>query len=90
MGLGYWQHKLHPQILQGGILWSLNLTEFPHGALGPIFPLCIAGLHLANVQVRDNTLVHLNLHSMSLLQDAVELILSFKCIYRQGAYPSWR
>lgn len=45
----------HLKILQGGILWLQNLTEYPHGVLGPIFPLCIAGLHLANVQVRDNT-----------------------------------
>lgn len=38
-------------ILQGGTLWFQNLTEYPHGGLGPIFPLMIAGLHFANVQV---------------------------------------
>ncbi|KAL2535426.1 ALBINO3-like protein 3 [Forsythia ovata] len=35
----------------GGTLWFQNLTEFPHGGLGPIFPLLIAALHFANVQV---------------------------------------
>lgn len=37
--------------LQGGILWFNNLTEFPHGALGPVFPILVAGLHYLNVQV---------------------------------------
>lgn len=36
---------------QGGALWFQNLTEYPHGVLGPIFPLLIAGLHYVNVQV---------------------------------------
>ncbi|XP_022899042.1 ALBINO3-like protein 2, chloroplastic isoform X1 [Olea europaea var. sylvestris] len=35
----------------GGTLWFQNLTEYPHGGLGPIFPLMIAGLHFANVQI---------------------------------------
>ncbi|XXG68942.1 hypothetical protein AAC387_Pa06g1924 [Persea americana] len=35
----------------GGMLWFQNLTEFPHGALGPIFPILIATLHYINVQV---------------------------------------
>ncbi|XP_057769815.1 ALBINO3-like protein 2, chloroplastic isoform X2 [Salvia miltiorrhiza] len=50
----------HPGFDMGGILWSLNLTEYPHGALGPIFPLCIAGLHFANVQLslRNSSLQH--------------------------------
>lgn len=34
-----------------GILWFQDLTEIPHGVLGFIFPLLIAGLHLTNVQV---------------------------------------
>ncbi|XP_010312846.2 ALBINO3-like protein 2, chloroplastic isoform X1 [Solanum lycopersicum] len=34
----------------GGILWFQNLTEFPNGVLGPVFPLLIAGLHYINVQ----------------------------------------
>lgn len=38
-------------ITQGGILWFNNLTEFPHGALGPVFPILVAGLHYLNVQV---------------------------------------
>ncbi|XP_055821622.1 ALBINO3-like protein 2, chloroplastic isoform X2 [Solanum dulcamara] len=35
----------------GGTLWFQNLTEFPGGVLGPVFPLLIAGLHYINVQV---------------------------------------
>ncbi|XP_065854397.1 ALBINO3-like protein 2, chloroplastic isoform X2 [Euphorbia lathyris] len=35
----------------GGALWFQNLTEFPHGVLGPIFPLLVAGLHYTNVQL---------------------------------------
>ncbi|KAG8380259.1 hypothetical protein BUALT_Bualt07G0174600 [Buddleja alternifolia] len=38
-------------VVQGGALWFQNLTEYPHGALGPIFPLLIAGLHFTNVQM---------------------------------------
>lgn len=34
-----------------GILWFQDLTAIPHGVLGFIFPLLIAGLHLTNVQV---------------------------------------
>ncbi|XP_059436923.1 ALBINO3-like protein 2, chloroplastic [Corylus avellana] len=41
----------HPGFDCGGALWFQNLTEFPHGISGPIFPLLIAGLHYANVQV---------------------------------------
>ncbi|KAH7543432.1 ALBINO3-like protein 2, chloroplastic [Ziziphus jujuba] len=40
----------HPGFEFGGALWFQNLTEYPHGVLGPIFPLLIAGLHYANVQ----------------------------------------
>ncbi|RLM54664.1 ALBINO3-like protein 2, chloroplastic [Panicum miliaceum] len=36
--------------VQGGILWFHDLTEFPHGTLGPIFPILVAGLHYLNVQ----------------------------------------
>ncbi|XP_059280464.1 ALBINO3-like protein 2, chloroplastic [Lycium ferocissimum] len=35
----------------GGTLWFQNLTEFPSGVFGPVFPLLIAGLHYVNVQV---------------------------------------
>ncbi|KAM3320163.1 ALBINO3-like protein 2, chloroplastic isoform X1 [Capsicum chacoense] len=35
----------------GGILWFQNLTEFPSGVLGPVFPFLIAGLHYVNIQV---------------------------------------
>lgn len=38
-------------LLQGGILWFKNLTELPHGMLGSIFPIVVAGLHYTNVQV---------------------------------------
>ncbi|KAL8458857.1 hypothetical protein ACS0TY_035550 [Phlomoides rotata] len=40
----------HPGFDSGGTLWFQNLTEYPHGGLGLIFPLCITALHLANVQ----------------------------------------
>ncbi|GMP21813.1 hypothetical protein CsSME_00000089 [Camellia sinensis var. sinensis] len=43
----------HPGFDCGGILWFENLTEFPHGVLGAIFPLLIATLHFANVQVNS-------------------------------------
>ncbi|XP_042052304.1 ALBINO3-like protein 2, chloroplastic isoform X1 [Salvia splendens] len=50
----------HPGFDTGGMLWSLNLTEYPQGALGAVFPLCIAGLHFANVQlsIRNSSLQH--------------------------------
>ncbi|XP_037466953.1 ALBINO3-like protein 2, chloroplastic [Triticum dicoccoides] len=41
----------HPGLDNGGILWFNNLTEFPHGALGPVFPILVAGLHYLNVQI---------------------------------------
>ncbi|KAM0878042.1 hypothetical protein ACQ4PT_035126 [Festuca glaucescens] len=40
----------HPGLDNGGILWFHNLTEFPHGALGPVFPILVAGLHYLNIQ----------------------------------------
>ncbi|KAL0441269.1 UNVERIFIED_CONTAM: ALBINO3-like protein 3, mitochondrial [Sesamum radiatum] len=41
----------HPGFDSGGILWFQDLTGCPHGVLGPIVPLIIAGLHFTNVQV---------------------------------------
>ncbi|PIN23871.1 Inner membrane protein translocase involved in respiratory chain assembly [Handroanthus impetiginosus] len=41
----------HPGFDCGGTLWFQNLTEYPHGALGPILPFLIAGLHLINIQM---------------------------------------
>ncbi|KAL7100410.1 hypothetical protein ACP275_09G144000 [Erythranthe tilingii] len=41
----------HPGFDIGGTLWFQNLTEYPHGVLGPILPLLIAGLHFTNVQI---------------------------------------
>ncbi|XP_062228201.1 ALBINO3-like protein 2, chloroplastic [Phragmites australis] len=41
----------HPGFDNGGTLWFHNLTEFPHGALGPVFPILVAGLHYLNVQI---------------------------------------
>ncbi|PIN15257.1 Inner membrane protein translocase involved in respiratory chain assembly [Handroanthus impetiginosus] len=46
MSLGH-----HPGFDCGGTLWFQNLTECPNGAVGPIFPLVIAGLHFTNVQM---------------------------------------
>ncbi|KAK4394989.1 ALBINO3-like protein 3, mitochondrial [Sesamum angolense] len=40
----------HPGFDSGGILWFQDLTGCPHGVLGPIVPLIIAGLHFTNVQ----------------------------------------
>lgn len=45
----------HPGLDNGGILWFQNLTEFPHGALGPVFPILVAGLHYLNVQISFQT-----------------------------------
>ncbi|XP_059665570.1 ALBINO3-like protein 2, chloroplastic isoform X2 [Cornus florida] len=41
----------HPGFDFGGTLWFQNLTELPHGIVGSIFPLLIAGLHFVNVQI---------------------------------------
>ncbi|KAJ6409808.1 hypothetical protein OIU84_009322 [Salix udensis] len=41
----------HPGFDCGGTLWFQNLTELPHGFLGPIFPFLIAGLHGVNVHL---------------------------------------
>ncbi|CAI0447982.1 unnamed protein product [Linum tenue] len=41
----------HPGFECGGALWFQNLTEFPHGPLGSIFPILISGLHFLNVQL---------------------------------------
>uniref|UniRef100_A0A0E0A5P5 Uncharacterized protein n=1 Tax=Oryza glumipatula TaxID=40148 RepID=A0A0E0A5P5_9ORYZ len=35
----------------GGILWFHNLTEFPHGSSGLVFPTLVAGLHYLNIQI---------------------------------------
>ncbi|XP_062084221.1 ALBINO3-like protein 2, chloroplastic [Humulus lupulus] len=41
----------HPGFDCGGAFWFQNLTEFSHGISGSIFPVVIAGLHYANVQI---------------------------------------
>ncbi|KAI4350151.1 hypothetical protein L6164_010660 [Bauhinia variegata] len=41
----------HPGFDCGGTLWFQNLTEFPHGYSGFIFPFLVAGLHLINVRI---------------------------------------
>ncbi|GFP79233.1 albino3-like protein 3 mitochondrial [Phtheirospermum japonicum] len=41
----------HPGFDTGGMLWFQNLTEYPHGVLGPVFPFLIAGLHFTNVEI---------------------------------------
>ncbi|MQM09149.1 hypothetical protein Taro_042014 [Colocasia esculenta] len=41
----------HPGFDCGGVLWFQNLTEFPQGVMGAIFPLLVAGLHFVNVQI---------------------------------------
>lgn len=45
----------HPGFDSGGALWFQNLTEFPNGVLGPIFPILISGLHFINVQISFST-----------------------------------
>ncbi|OMP06905.1 Membrane insertase OXA1/ALB3/YidC [Corchorus olitorius] len=45
----------YPGFDSGGALWFQNLTEFPHGVLGPIFPFLIASLHYINVQIAFET-----------------------------------
>ncbi|PON36602.1 Membrane insertase [Trema orientale] len=51
----------HPGFDCGGAFWFQNLTEFPHGVLGSIFPVVIAGLHYANVQYYKHYLDFLTL-----------------------------
>ncbi|KAL3632153.1 hypothetical protein CASFOL_025137 [Castilleja foliolosa] len=41
----------YPGFDTGGMLWFQNLTEYPHGVLGPVFPFLIAGLHFTNVEM---------------------------------------
>uniref|UniRef100_A0A0E0A5P4 Uncharacterized protein n=1 Tax=Oryza glumipatula TaxID=40148 RepID=A0A0E0A5P4_9ORYZ len=41
----------HPGLDNGGILWFHNLTEFPHGSSGLVFPTLVAGLHYLNIQI---------------------------------------
>ncbi|XP_052185528.1 ALBINO3-like protein 2, chloroplastic isoform X2 [Diospyros lotus] len=45
----------HPGFECGGALWFQNLTEFPHGILGPLFPLIIGSLHFVNVKFSFQT-----------------------------------
>lgn len=45
----------HPGFDDGGILWFQNLTESPHGVLGPIFPLLIAIFHFTSIQISFQT-----------------------------------
>ncbi|XP_058187094.1 ALBINO3-like protein 2, chloroplastic [Rhododendron vialii] len=45
----------HPGFDCGGTLWFQNLTDFPHGVSGTIFPLLIASFHFANVQISFRT-----------------------------------
>lgn len=45
----------HPGLDNGGVLWFHNLTEFSHGALGPVFPILVAGLHYLNMQISFQT-----------------------------------
>ncbi|KAH6790001.1 Membrane insertion protein [Perilla frutescens var. frutescens] len=49
--LGRMSLNHHPGFDSGGTLWFQNLTEYPHGVLGLIFPFCIAALHFTNVQL---------------------------------------
>ncbi|RWV99633.1 hypothetical protein GW17_00037451, partial [Ensete ventricosum] len=41
----------HPGFDTGGMLWFQNLTDFPSGTLGFVFPILVSGLHYVNVQV---------------------------------------
>uniref|UniRef100_A0A0E0L8F3 Uncharacterized protein n=1 Tax=Oryza punctata TaxID=4537 RepID=A0A0E0L8F3_ORYPU len=41
----------HPGLDNGGIMWFRNLTEFPHGSSGLVFPTLVAGLHYLNIQI---------------------------------------
>ncbi|KAG6425749.1 hypothetical protein SASPL_109953 [Salvia splendens] len=78
----------HPGFDTGGMLWSLNLTEYPQGALGAVFPLCIAGLHFANVQVRDNTLVEALIYKAYLQLLTLPILITTFCV-PQGSLIYW-
>ncbi|CAN8243522.1 unnamed protein product [Cochlearia groenlandica] len=41
----------HPGFDTGGALWFQNLSDFPSGSFGPVFPILIAGFHYINIQV---------------------------------------
>ncbi|XP_020522967.1 ALBINO3-like protein 2, chloroplastic isoform X2 [Amborella trichopoda] len=41
----------HPGFDSGGMSWFQDLTQYPHGDLAPMFPIIVAALHFANVQV---------------------------------------
>ncbi|KAL5538697.1 hypothetical protein UlMin_044465, partial [Ulmus minor] len=45
----------HPGFDCGGALWFQNLTALPSGVLGATFPLLIAALHYANIQIAFRT-----------------------------------
>ncbi|KAI3455728.1 hypothetical protein Pfo_012391 [Paulownia fortunei] len=72
MSLGH-----HPGFDTGGTLWFQNLTEYPHGVLGPIFPLFIAGLHFINVQIS------LQKSSFQHAPDSLRLLAKIYRIYLQ-------
>ncbi|XP_051118214.1 ALBINO3-like protein 2, chloroplastic [Andrographis paniculata] len=65
----------HPGFDSGGTLWFENLTEYPHGTLGPIFPLIIAGLHFTIVQIS------LQRHSRENLQGLLGSLMKIYKIY---------
>ncbi|KAF5733543.1 putative cytochrome oxidase biogenesis protein [Tripterygium wilfordii] len=47
----------HPGFDCGGIFWFQNLTEYPHGISGSIFPVMVAAFHYINIQIsfRDSS-----------------------------------
>ncbi|URE39850.1 hypothetical protein MUK42_06135 [Musa troglodytarum] len=54
----------HPGFDTGGTLWFQNLTDFPSGTLGFVFPILISGLHYVNVQISFGTIRSRNLQGI--------------------------
>ncbi|XP_009415959.2 ALBINO3-like protein 2, chloroplastic [Musa acuminata AAA Group] len=54
----------HPGFDTGGMLWFQNLTDFPSGTLGFVFPILISGLHYVNVQISFRTIRSRNLRGI--------------------------
>ncbi|KAF9676065.1 hypothetical protein SADUNF_Sadunf09G0099700 [Salix dunnii] len=68
----------HPGFDCGGTLWFQNLTELPHGFLGPILPFLVAGLHGVNVHLSfDRSSVRNTGGLLGLLSDYYKKYLNF-------------
>ncbi|WOL11349.1 hypothetical protein Cni_G20111 [Canna indica] len=71
----------HPGFDNGGALWFTNLTNFPSGILGCVFPILISGLHYINVQISFRNITSANLKGiLGLLTKYYKLYLDILAI----------